>query len=237
MSHSWNNWSGNLQFTGPPVKRQPTSDRLSAGPRLVQPAGVVTKRPHPSHRWALASRARLLDTSINKMKIDKATICLFIGTGIHFSDWRQFQSPTYLHSQVISACHTAIPANHEWKNEAQAPAVTATLNTLLKTHIKHGTLQAADTIYLCAITVTLQQTNSVCWANKQIITSWDSVENSKFGPSTTASTGQASWQNPQYMHLVISMSYLQLQSKTLNFSFASRFGPWPKSQVDRMPIW
>ncbi len=28
----------------------------------------------------------------------------------------------------------------------------------------------------------------------------------------TASTGQASWQNPQYMHLVMSMSYLYPQA-------------------------
>ena len=44
------------------------------------------------------------------------------------------------------------------------------------------------------------------------LTSCDSVENSKFGPSMTASTGQASWQNPQYMHLVMSMSYLHPQA-------------------------
>ena len=44
---------------------------------------------------------------------------------------------------------------------------------------------------------------------KEERTSRDSVENSKFGPSTIASTGQASWQKPQYMHLVMSMSYLQ----------------------------
>ncbi|TRY62934.1 hypothetical protein TCAL_15237 [Tigriopus californicus] len=37
--------------------------------------------------------------------------------------------------------------------------------------------------------------------------SWVSVENSKLGPSTMASTGQASWQNPQYIHLVMSISY------------------------------
>ena len=35
-----------------------------------------------------------------------------------------------------------------------------------------------------------------------------SVEYSKFGPSTIASTGHASWQKPQKMHLVISISYL-----------------------------
>merc|ERR1719266_1742793 len=34
------------------------------------------------------------------------------------------------------------------------------------------------------------------------------VAYSKFGPSTIASTGQASWQNPQKIHLVMSMSYL-----------------------------
>ena len=34
------------------------------------------------------------------------------------------------------------------------------------------------------------------------------VENSKFGPKTMASTGHASWQNPQYIHFVMSISYL-----------------------------
>ena len=45
------------------------------------------------------------------------------------------------------------------------------------------------------------------------------VENSKLGPSTMASTGQASWQYPQYMHFVMSMSYLKYFMNTWTLIF------------------
>ena len=74
---------------------------------------------------------------MSKMQITIAQICKIIDTGIHFSDWTQFQSPIYLHSRAISACHTATPAKYKGKMRRNHQAVLATPITLLSSHIKH----------------------------------------------------------------------------------------------------